>query len=121
TAFVVPSVEKPVREGRGSVLRAPIRDLVGLLTTVPVGVLLMIACFRAPDLLAGVMASALYVDAGFSKAEIASVTKIFGVLLTIVGFFVGGFMLKRLSMKAALIIGIVASSTTNLLYSALAG
>lgn len=120
TAFVVPSVERPAPKSDGSVLAAPVRDLVGLVTTVPFAVLAMIGCYRAPDLLAGVMASALYVDSGFSKAEIASVTKIFGVALTIAGFFLGGFLLKKLSMRAVLVIGIVASSATNLFFSGLA-
>jgi MFS transporter, PAT family, beta-lactamase induction signal transducer AmpG len=120
TAFLIPSVERPAPRAEGSVLAAPVRDLVGLVTTVPLAVLAMIGCFRAPDLLAGVMASALYVDAGFSKAEIASVTKIFGVVLTVAGFFLGGYLLKTLSMRTVLIIGILASSATNLFFSALA-
>jgi PAT family beta-lactamase induction signal transducer AmpG len=119
TALLVPSVEKPVPPAEGSVLRAPLRDLKDLLTTVPVGVLVMIGCYRAPDLLAGVMASPLYVDAGFSKTEIASVTKIFGVGLTILGFLLGGWLLKTLAMRTVLVIGIVASSATNLMFAAL--
>lgn len=119
TATLVPSVERAPPKTEGAPWTAPVRDLVGLLATVPLGVLVMIGCFRAPDLLAGVMASPLYVDAGFSKAEIASVTKIFGVAMTIAGFFLGGYLLKKLSMKAVLVIGIVASSTTNLFFSAL--
>ncbi|HEY0292756.1 MAG TPA: MFS transporter [Hansschlegelia sp.] len=119
TVSLIPSVEKPVARAEGPVLAAPLRDLKDLLKTVPIAVLALIACYRAPDLLAGAMASALYVDAGFTKAEIASVTKVFGVLLTIVGFFVGGFMLKRYSMRTTLIVGIVASSATNLFFSAL--
>jgi PAT family beta-lactamase induction signal transducer AmpG len=120
TAVLVPSVEKPLARSEGPLFTAPIRDLVALLATVPVATLVMIGCYRAPDLLAGVMASALYIDAGFSKVEIANVTKIFGVGLTIFGAFFGGWLLTRMSMRTVLVIGIVASSATNLFFSGLA-
>lgn len=121
TAALVPGVDGDHAPKVKAPLAAPLKDLASLVVTVPLGVLAMIGCFRLPDLLMGSMASTLYVDLGFTKAEIASVTKVFGVALTIAGAFLGGFLLTRFSMRAILIVGIVASASTNLLYAALAG
>ncbi|RXF72036.1 AmpG family muropeptide MFS transporter [Hansschlegelia zhihuaiae] len=101
-------------------LRAPVKDLVGLVTATPIAALLMIGLYRMPDQLANVMSSPLYKDLGFTNVEIANVTKVFGIILSIAGAFLGGFLLTRLSLKAVLAIGIIASSATNLLYGALA-
>lgn len=111
---------EPHDVGSGPALAAPVKDLVALVTTIPIATLLMIGLYRMPDQLANVMATPLYKDVGFSKVEIANVTKVFGIVLSIVGAFVGGFMLTKLSLRTVLVVGIVASSATNLLYGALA-
>lgn len=101
-------------------LRDPVRDLVGLVAATPLAALLMIGLYRMPDQLANVMSSPLYKDLGFTNKEIASVTKVFGIVLSIFGAFVGGFMLTKMRLKTVLIFGIVASAATNLFYGALA-
>lgn len=99
---------------------APVRDLIGLVSATPIVALLMIGLYRMPDQLANVMSSPLYKDLGFSNKEIANVTKVFGIVLSIFGAFVGGFMLTRMRLKTVLVVGIVASAATNLFYGALA-
>lgn len=101
-------------------LEAPVKDLVALVAATPIAVLLMIGLYRMPDQLANVMSSPLYKDLGFSNKEIANVTKVFGIVLSIAGAFIGGFMLTRMSVKTVLVTGIILSSATNLLYGALA-
>lgn len=115
-----PRDREPHRAPEGSALAAPVKDLMALMTTVPITALLMIGLYRMPDQLANVMSTPLYKDAGFSKIEIANVTKVFGIVLSIVGAFVGGFMLTKLSLRTVLVVGIIASSATNLLFGALA-
>lgn len=110
---------REARSGREA-LREPVVDLVGLVKATPIVVLLLIGLYRAPDQLANVMSSPLYKDLGFSNKEIANVTKVFGIILSILGAFLGGWMLTRMRLKTVLIIGIVASATTNLFYGALA-
>ena len=56
-------------------------------------ILLLIACFRLPDFVAGVMANPLYIDLGFSKADIANVSKLYGVWIGIVGAFAAAWRL----------------------------
>ena len=112
--------EKRDPQSPARALKAPIRDLVALVGATPVVALLMIGLYRMPDQLANVMSSPLYKDLGFTNKEIANVTKVFGIVLSIFGAFVGGFMLTRLSVKTVLVIGIVASAATNLFFGALA-
>ena len=40
------------------------------------------------------MANPFYVKIGFSNVEIANASKIFGVMMTIIGVFVGGYLVK---------------------------
>ena len=73
--------------------------------------LLLVALFRLPDFLTGVVANPLYVDLGFQKSEIATVTKVWGVWIGIGGAFVGGISVARLGLFASqLIRGIAAAS-----------
>ena len=50
------------------------------------------------------MANPFYVKIGFSNIEIANASKVFGVLMTIMGVFVGGYLVKKTGIINALII-----------------
>ena len=54
------------------------------------------------------MTSPLYVELGFSKPEIASISKVFGVLAMIGGGFAGGWLVKRRGALPALLAGGIA-------------
>ncbi|MFM7024690.1 MAG: AmpG family muropeptide MFS transporter, partial [Limnohabitans sp.] len=55
-------------------------------------VLALIAVYRISDVVMGIMANPFYVDMGYTKDEVAAVTKIYGVVMTLVGAFVGGLL-----------------------------
>lgn len=77
-------------------------------------ILLFIACYKLGDVLAGVMSAPFYVDLGFSKEEIAGVTKVFGLWATIVGGLLGGVLVGRVGVMRALLFGGVAQMVSNL-------
>lgn len=79
-----------------------------------------IAVYKLGDVLAGNMASAFYVDLGFSKAEIAGVTKVFGLWAAIVGGLLGGLLVGRVGAERALLIGGVLQMLSNLGFAMLA-
>lgn len=79
-------------------------------------ILSLIACYRVSDVVMGVMANVFYVDMGFSKEEVASVSKIFGVLMTLVGAALGGLLVNRFGTLRILFVGALLSACTNLLY-----
>ena len=68
----------------------------------------------------GVMANPFYLDLGFSKTEIADVSKVFGFFMTIFGSFLGGILVVRYGMMRPLLLGAVLVAVTNLLFAVLA-
>jgi PAT family beta-lactamase induction signal transducer AmpG len=68
----------------------------------------------------GIMANPFYVDMGYTKDEVAAVTKVFGVIMTLLGAFVGGVLSMRLGVMRILMLGAVLSAITNLLFAWLA-
>jgi PAT family beta-lactamase induction signal transducer AmpG len=83
-------------------------------------ILLFIGVFRVADITMGVMANPFYLDLGFSKAEIASVTKVFGFFMTIAGAAAGGLLVVRYGIMRPLLLGAVLAAATNLLFSLMA-
>ena len=57
-----------------------------------------------------------YLDLGFTLVEIAEVRKIFGVVMTMVGVFAGGFAVARYGLMRALVIGAFAGPLSNLVF-----
>ncbi|WP_337843048.1 MFS transporter [Rheinheimera sp.] len=80
-------------------------------------ILSLIACYRITDVVMGVMANVFYVDMGFSKEEVASVSKVFGVIMTLVGAALGGVLINSFGILRILLLGAVLSALTNLLFS----
>jgi MFS transporter, PAT family, beta-lactamase induction signal transducer AmpG len=80
----------------------------------------LIAIYRISDIVMGVMANAFYVDMGYTKAEVANVTKVYGVVMTIAGGLIGGSLAVRFGVMRVLMLGAVLSAATNLLFSWLA-
>lgn len=83
-------------------------------------ILTFIAVFRLSDITMGVMANPFYLDLGYSKADIASVAKVFGFFMTIAGSALCGVLVVRWGIYKPLFIGAVMVSVTNLLFAVLA-
>jgi PAT family beta-lactamase induction signal transducer AmpG len=82
--------------------------------------LALVGLYRISDIVLGVIANPLYQDLGFTKSEIGSVVKTFGVFMTIFGAFMGGVMALRFGVMPILMLGVVLSAATNLLFMVLA-
>jgi len=80
-------------------------------------VLALIAVYRISDVVMGIMANPFYVDMGYTKAEVATVTKLYGVVMTLLGAFLGGLLAVRLGVMRVLMAGAVLSALTNLLFA----
>ena len=83
-------------------------------------ILSLIAIYRISDVVMGIMANPFYVDMGFTKDEVATVSKIYGVVMTLAGAFVGGVLSMRLGVMRVLMLGAVLSAASNLLFAWLA-
>lgn len=82
--------------------------------------LALIATYRVSDVVMGVMANPFYRDMGFSKDEVAAVSKVYGVAMTLLGAFVGGVLALRIGVLRTLFAGALLSAATNLLFAWLA-
>ncbi|MEZ0172462.1 MFS transporter [Microvirga sp. TS319] len=98
----------------------PLADLYRRKRTMLIPILALIACYRLPDFMAGIMANPLYIDLGFSKADIASISKLYGVWIGIIGAFGGGLALTRLGLWWTLLIGALLAAGSNVMFSWLA-
>jgi MFS transporter, PAT family, beta-lactamase induction signal transducer AmpG len=84
-------------------------------------VLALISVYRISDVVMGIMANPFYVDMGFTKDEVAAVTKVYGVVMTLVGAFVGGVLSGRFGVMRVLMLGAILSAASNLLFAWLSG
>jgi len=80
-------------------------------------ILSLIAIYRISDVVMGIMANPFYVDMGYTKDEVAAVTKVFGVLMTLAGAFLGGALALRMGVMRVLMLGAVLSAASNLLFA----
>ena len=80
-------------------------------------ILALIAIYRISDVVMGIMANPFYVDMGYTKDEVATVTKIYGVIMTLVGAFVGGALAMRFGVMKVLMLGAILSAGSNLLFA----
>ena len=82
--------------------------------------LTLICLYRISDIVLGVIANIFFQDLGYSKKEIASVVKTFGLIMTIIGGFIGGILALRYGVIKVLFLGALLTALTNLLFMLLA-
>lgn len=80
-------------------------------------ILALIATYRISDIVMGIMANPFYVDMGYTKDEVASIAKVYGVIMTLVGAFVGGVLSMKIGMMRTLMLGAILSAASNLLFA----
>jgi MFS transporter, PAT family, beta-lactamase induction signal transducer AmpG len=100
TASVLPFLDFFKRYGKSAIL-----------------ILLLISCYRISDIVMGIMANVFYVDMGFSKEEIAFISKVYGLIMTLVGAAFGGVLLARYGTIKILFLGALLVALTNLLFA----
>ena len=82
--------------------------------------LAFIALFRISDYVLGILANPFYLDVGFSKAQIASVAKLYGLWIALFGIAGGGWSVIRFGLAKSLIAAATLIATTNLFFAGLA-
>lgn len=83
-------------------------------------VLLFIGSFRLTDFTMGSMANPFYIDQGYTLGQIATVVKVFGIFMSMIGVVLAGIVIARFGIFRALIIGSVMIMISNLGFSLLA-
>ncbi|NBB13897.1 MFS transporter [Caulobacter sp. SLTY] len=97
----------------------PVIDFVDRYKRMALFILALICFYRVSDFVININ-NAFYLDAGFSKPEIAEVRKVFGAVMSIVGISLGGWSVLKLGLMRTLIIGAFLGSLSNLSFAWLA-
>jgi len=78
--------------------------------------LLFVGLFKLPDQMIGVLAGPFYLDSGYTKADIATVSKLYGVWIGIAGAFLGGLCIAAFSLRPMLVVATIAVSVSNIAF-----
>lgn len=104
------------RRGLTPVL-TPVNDFIARYRWQALILLGLVATYRMSDTVMGVMANVFYIDQGFTKEQIASVSKVFGLIMTLVGAGAGGVLIVRFGIMPILLLGGIASAGTNIMFA----
>lgn len=116
----LPGFVLPLVDWLGRAVISPFADFIRRYGWYALLLLALIASYRISDIVLGVIANVFYVDLGFSKAQIADVTKVFGIAMTLLGALLGGVLVTRFGVMRILFTGAVLAAATNLLFALLA-
>jgi len=94
----------------------PVADFTSRYKKTFIIVLLLIGFYRIADIVLGVVALVFYEKLGFSETQIADVSKTFGLLMIIVGGFLGGLLTARFGVLRILLLGAILAAATNILF-----
>ena len=93
---------------------APLKDFWS--RPAPLTTLFFIASFKLGDAMAGTLSVPFYLMIGFTKVDIAAVTKVVGVVAVLIGTFIGGFLVKRRPMFQCLVISGILQIASNFVF-----
>ena len=108
------------KESAKNAYAKPALDFLNRYGSKATSILLLIGLYRISDVVLGVMANVFYIEKGFSIAEIATYSKFFGTIATIVGGVIGGLASVHLGVMRSLFIGALISALSNILFAWLA-
>jgi PAT family beta-lactamase induction signal transducer AmpG len=95
---------------------APFVDFFSRYKYQAIFILALVSTYRISDIVLGVMAYPFYTDLGFTKMEIAALSKTYGVIMTLIGATMGGVLVAKFGLLRILFLGALLSSATNVLF-----
>jgi PAT family beta-lactamase induction signal transducer AmpG len=113
-------VTAPQQPKLASIFVEPLADLWKRNGLALILILALVALYRLPDFLSGVLTNKFYITLGFSLSDIATMAKLYGIWVGIAGAFCGGFVVSRFGLMPALLIGGIAASASHLSLALLA-
>jgi PAT family beta-lactamase induction signal transducer AmpG len=116
-----PIPRRPTRPGiyLSHAFGEPLADFFGRFGRAAGLILALICVYRLSDFVLNIM-TPFYLDLGFSKTEVAEARKVFGVVMSMIGVFAGGFSVARLGVMRSMVIGAFALPITNTIFAWLA-
>jgi MFS transporter, PAT family, beta-lactamase induction signal transducer AmpG len=109
-----PAAPRSLRLSAQRAIVEPVADLYRRIGPSLWAILIMVALYRMPDFVSGVMANPLYRAVGYSLTEIAAVTKLYGIWVGIFGSFVAGWAIARFGLYPVFIAGGALAASVHL-------
>ncbi len=78
--------------------------------------LAFVGLFKLPDQMLGVLAGPFYLDSGYTKTDIATVSKLYGVWIGLAGAFLGGFCVSAFAIRNLLVVAAMGVALSNLAF-----
>jgi PAT family beta-lactamase induction signal transducer AmpG len=100
-----------------STILAPFAEILRRLGWQTLAVFLFIVLYKLGDALAGALATPFYLQMGFTKSEIAEISKIFGFFATLLGAFLGGWGVARFGVTKSLLVFGLLQMLSNLMFA----
>lgn len=85
-------------------------------TLLAIVLLIFVGLFKFPDQVIGVIAGPFYLDSGYTKLDIANVSKLYGVWIGIFGAFIGGVGVALVGIRPMLLIAALAVAGSNIAF-----
>jgi len=80
-------------------------------------VLAFVVLYKLCDAFAGVMTAPFVIDLGFSRDDYASIVKVLGLIATLLGGFLGGFLARAYPLATCLWAGAFLQMSSNLVFT----
>ncbi len=120
TLLILEKVELLPKKHASKVFLNPITDFLSRYKKLALTILILIGLYRIADVVMGVMANIFYLEKGYSIKDIATFSKFFGLIATIIGGFLGGLFSIRFGTYNSLFFGAIIAALTNVLFAVLA-
>jgi MFS transporter, PAT family, beta-lactamase induction signal transducer AmpG len=78
--------------------------------------LLFVGFYKFPDQVIGVMSGPFYLDSGYTKSDIATVSKLYGIWMGIAGAFAGGVAVAAFGFRRMLFVAAIGVALSNLAF-----
>lgn len=98
----------------------PVVDLLSRYKWHAVTLIILICTYRIADIVLGVMANVFYIDLGYTKSEIGTASKVYGLIMTLAGALLAGALVNRFGVLKILLLGAILSAVTNIFFITLA-
>lgn len=80
-------------------------------------ILVFVSLYRVSDYVLGILANPFYLAIGYTKSEVATVAKVYGLWVTLFGVGFGGWAVVRYGVARCLVIATTLIASTNLFFA----
>ena len=106
TLYILEKIKFLPKKQSKEIFIKPITNFFARYKKIAIIILLLIGLYRIADVVMGVMANIFYLEKGYEIKDIATFSKFFGLIATILGGFLGGIIAMKYGTYKSLLIGL---------------